>query len=190
VRARDAVVDRLPDARHGGEHGRRHGRQILLEAAAVGVDELGAGGERQIVHDPLVHVPGRQHRKEAVGIGDVQYRADFAHIAEQVAVRQHHTLGLGGGATGVDDRQQVVGRDGGDHFAQFIRTLLPPRLAARQHRRQGQHVRQRGLSLHRDQLLQTRQFAAVHQQALGSAVVLDEDRARTGMPQDVADFER
>ncbi len=52
-------------------------------------------------------MPDGEHGEEDVSRADVEHSRDRAHVVEEVAVGQHHALGLPGGARGVDDCRKV-----------------------------------------------------------------------------------
>ena len=99
------------EARHGGEHLRMH----VLQAGgndvhALGVVDADAGADVEVAGGPLEHVRQRQeaHRAPLARYQRLDEAADRFHLADHVAVAQHHALGTAGGAGGVDDGQEVV----------------------------------------------------------------------------------
>jgi hypothetical protein len=112
----------------------------------------------------------------------VQHVGDDAHVRQHVGVRQHHALRVGGGAAGVDDRQQIVGRTAARAVERTPFGRQQPAAVAQQ---VAERERTRpAVVLHHDDAFELRQSAAHRQQFAGDPVVLDERDPAAAVPQD------
>ena len=104
-------VNAFVNAGHGHQHGGAHRFQVFGQQrhrACIG--HAAARSNRQVIATrALKRVRQRQERQEHVvhrGCDALKHRL---HVADHVAVREHHALGLAGGARGVDEGGQVLG---------------------------------------------------------------------------------
>ena len=150
-----------------------HRLQEGLQLEARHAHDGGAAVEA-LVHDHVhpVDVEEGQDRQDLLVLVDVLDDLGLDQVGDQVAVRQHHALGEAGGAAGVGQRDQVLGRvdidrgrlaqaeqggEGGDALGLAEhRDLLDARLACRlarllqQRRHRQQQLGLRVLELERD----------------------------------------
>ncbi len=107
----DAPLQELPERRHA-DHPRdaapleAFGKPLGVEL--VEVEDARPARERQEqAAGELEGVVQRQHREDAVGVLEGEDRRDRRQHGREVAVREHHALGVAGGAAGVDDAGEV-----------------------------------------------------------------------------------
>ena len=100
----------LVNARHRNQHRRPHGFQVFgqqRDRARVG--HATAHRHRQVITGrALKGVRQRQEGKEHVVCRGHDALQNRLYVGHDVAVRQHHALGLAGGARGVNDGRQIV----------------------------------------------------------------------------------
>ena len=123
VEPRDVIGEDVENLRHRYEHGNAPRLHLPHDfVRVVAADEHDGAVEHrrhERGHGLSEHVAERQQVQEADGKERFAVRRVFAHLAfhrddvgEDVAVRQHHTLGLGCCARGEDDFDRVVARHG------------------------------------------------------------------------------
>ena len=172
-RSHDAGVHLLPHARHAEHDVGPHLTHVRGEQARVGTARDLVAQERLLVvaGHALGDVRHRQVRDEPLAQVVVELDAEAQALDGpcQVAVGQHHALGRTGGARGVDQRGQIVGR------RQGRRRLEVEGLAVEQ-RRVGVDLRP-GLAIgvvQDHQVLEQRQVVPNLREALEEARVLDD----------------
>jgi hypothetical protein len=112
----DRGVHLFPDARHAEKDARRHFGEVLAHR----FDRLaemhhGTGGQRNELRKNLLrHMAERQVGEQAVVLGGLENLAVDGRQPQHVAVGEDHTLGLGRGARGVDQRAPAVGIQGAE----------------------------------------------------------------------------
>ncbi len=126
----------------------------------------------------------REERQRDVRAGiEIEGGARVGNIGRHIVVREHHALGLAGGAGGVDDRAELAGEHlrgahavGGDFGAargsdqRFVTQAL------------GGHV---GAAIGDDDVLELRQLRAAGQKLFQLLRAGHDDHARAGMLEDV-----
>ena len=111
----DAIENEIEELRHAGEDGDVAFLQGAKQFAGVHrleVDDTHADGQRQ--HDVGHLGEGVEEREDAedgvfgADVDDLEHTFGFGL---EVAVREHHTLGIAGGARSVEDHRDVVRLD-------------------------------------------------------------------------------
>src|SRR5439155_21678374 len=88
-----------------------------------GIDRLDVGQsgtlkDIDVVHGAAVDVSKRKERERDIFGGiELEVVADVGDVGAEVSVREHHALGLAGGAGGVDERSDVTWKNlGSTHW--------------------------------------------------------------------------
>ncbi len=112
-------IEAFINARYRHQHSGPGGFQIFRDQRRrPGIHHAAAGSHRQVITDgALKGMRQGQERQEYVILVGLHAGQHCLDIAEDVFVREHHALGLAGGAGGIDD--------GGKIFRTSNRFLLP-----------------------------------------------------------------
>ena len=109
---KDALVNQIKELRHNGK-----GRDVAL---AQSPQEFGSVQSLQINYARAFyqrqqqighlrqHVKHGQHAQQRIGRADVDPVKYRFHFAQKVGVGEHHALGVGGGARGVEQGSEIV----------------------------------------------------------------------------------
>ena len=113
------AVDLLDHERHGQHHGRSYfgERRNQHRRGGRAVEVIGRRSVREGIQHPYAHLIGvrqRQDGQENVLLVHVLCLPGLQDVGDEVPVAQHHALRGAGGAGGVDDASQVVGRRRGN----------------------------------------------------------------------------
>ena len=129
----------------------------------------------------------RQHRETLFRVAQVQHLEHRLDVAPDVVMREHHALGVPGGAGGVDQRRQGVGRDG-QGFLLEVRVPVLRRLALRFEVAEECHARSCSCALERHEVLQGGQMG-LHLHHLRDLLGGGAEHAhRAGIAEDVLDL--
>ena len=113
-RGQHARLQLLAHARDDGHQCRRRGPQVARDRVEVlGEDDREAGHQVGVDHRPFEGVAQRQERQRDVVRRQPEDRDHRFGVRHDVAVRQHHALGLARRAGGVDDGGERFGADRG-----------------------------------------------------------------------------
>ncbi len=102
-------IEELRNAAEDGDAALTQRDHQLLRVQRIEKDNLAAIAQRQENIDHLrQHVEERQHAKKTVARADGNEFADALQFGSQVAVGEHHALGIAGGSGGVNDGRNIV----------------------------------------------------------------------------------
>src|SRR5215218_4428254 len=132
----EAGLQFLPDPRHSEEPGRCDLGHVLGHLPRVGAaGDREAQHHRQVMaHVALRHVGHRQVRDHPPGVRKGDDLVVGADRLRHVPVRDLHPLGRPGGARGVDQGEEVVGRNGPPGGLEVEGVVAPPRELLQRHR--------------------------------------------------------
>ena len=187
----DGGPDLLVEPRHGGQPRRFDRIEIIkqrVDAPGQGNGDSGPGGQVVVGQSGIDVAVGQPTQQDVVRLkkGDRDHRF---HVGEEVAVRQHHALGISGCATGVDQCRQgrrvdgrLPGRDvvfqvgPGAPMAQSLpREMAQPGCGQRD-------------GVERDEKFEIGKFIKPRQDLVGLFLVADDGSASLTVPQLVLDL--
>ena len=113
----DALVNQIVKLRHDGKRGDVALAQRSQQFGRVErfqIDDARSLDQRQQqVRHLRQNVEERQHAEQGVGRAKVDPVEDGLDFAQKIGVSQHHALGVGGGAGGVEQGSEIVTVRGG-----------------------------------------------------------------------------
>ena len=182
----DPAVGLLEDARGGAHEGRLHRGAVVDDLVDAAVDGGGEAarelGRQQHLAERVGH---RQPQELQVGLVEDVLGADGLALEDPRLVAQPYALGAAGGAGGVDQGRELVGRDRlgrGPRRRRAARRASPPELGQVVERDDPVAV---GRAVEGHDLADVRQLGAVVGQLLELLVVLGEDDVALGVGEDV-----
>src|SRR6266404_3306188 len=160
-------------------------QSLRHEVDGFDISDTHAIEEVDVVQHAAVHVRERQERQGYVGRGlEIEGGAGVRYVGRHIVVREHHALGLAGGAGGVDDAAQLAGEHlrgthtvGSDFGAAggFDQGFVAQAF--------GWDV---GSAVSDDDVIEFRQLRAARQKRLQLLRANHDDYARAGMLEDVS----
>mmetsp|Transcript_2431 Transcript_2431/g.3816 ORF Transcript_2431/g.3816 Transcript_2431/m.3816 type:complete len:587 (-) Transcript_2431:59-1819(-) len=150
------AVQRAKHQGHGDQRVGSDDAEIGLERRHVGVTLSDAAAVDKVRGGAFVRVPWGQQGQSAPARLGLGHRPQALHLANQVVVRQHHSLGRPRGAAGVDHggqvtwlhgvrRARVCGGGGGDGVPRGVLRDRAEHRALFQHLLEGEHGAVEGL---------------------------------------------